>query len=141
MKRFNLLSLALLLVLAISMAAPRIQAQTAETETLTISDTTCTTTTPCTAQLYRITGACATPTTTIPSGYTELAASLTAATTTSTSSTFTYSDSTPVVGTQYCYLATVTYVTGGKVSSPSVGYSMLIPYPTPASPFLTGSPY
>ena len=138
MKRFCLLPL--LLILA-SMFAPRAKAQTTATETLTISDTFCTTSTPCTAQLYRIAAACVTPTVAVPSGYTELASALTATTTTSTNSTWTYADSTPVVGTQYCYLATVTYVTGGKVSSPSVGYSMLIPYPTPASPFLTGSPY
>lgn len=120
MKRI-LFSLAVLALAGISA-----RAQTVPPAIIALTDTGCTTAAPCTAQIYRASGACPTDGT-IASG-TELISTEAPLSSTVTAETWTYSDSTVAASTTYCYYATVTYSSGGGPSPNSQQLS----YTTPA---------
>jgi hypothetical protein len=130
MRKLFFLALA---TLAFCFAQPSAHAQT-HGETLIVYSTSCTQTSPCTAQITRTQGACA-GNTLSPS---TLTSTLAATTLTATDSSFSFTDSTVVAGTSYCYAATVTFNSGGG-PSPASQYTAAIPFPTPAPPVLSGS--
>ena len=115
-----------------------VHAQITGTETVTLADPSCTTAATCTAQIYRATGTCP------PSGlgtltWTELASNFAATTVTASNSTFVYPDTTAVSNSSYCYYATVTYVTGGGVSTASINFPVTTPAAVPVPPGFTSA--
>lgn len=106
------------------------------TVTLSMSDTSCTSSNQCTAQFYRASGAC-------PSSglgtltYTELAPAVTGTSTTSTTS-WSYTDSTVADNQTYCYYATATFTAGGAPSAASNTFQLVIPITPPSAPTLSG---
>jgi hypothetical protein len=126
------LPIGLALLFAFGAAAPLCAQTSAGTENVFINDTSCKTATPCTAQVYRATGAC--PATGAAPAFTELTAAMPGTTISATSTAWTYADTTPVPGTSYCYYATVTYVAGGAPSAPSGSLTQAVPLPYPAIP-------
>ena len=130
----------LALIAVLGFACIPAHAQVAGTETVTLTDSSCTTATPCTAQIYRATGACPTSGS-LPSGATELVSAFAATTTTASSSTWAYPDTTAVTGATYCYYATATFTTGGGPSQPSSLFPVTTPVTQPpAAPgFVSGT--
>ena len=107
--------------------------------TLTTTNTSCTTTAPCTLQVYRASGTCATV-----AACTWAAVTLTSlvSTPTTTGTTWTGADTSPALtaGQAYSWYTTNTFNSGGGASSPSDIFSGTIPAApvVPATPVLKG---
>jgi hypothetical protein len=133
MKFLKLSLTGLLVALASLVLAPKVSAQANGTNTVSINSSVCNTLTPCNLQLYKtLLAAGQTSCPAVGSAYSLVTATSATPIVAQVNTLWTYADTAIVVGSSYCYYATVTFTSGGGASPPALPVLGAAPFQVPA---------